>query len=307
MGIVRSYGIMRSMKKLLLSLLVPLISLWGSSFSLQPHYTLSNAKVMAKDLFPSLTTNFDLLTLPNDRYEHKISASILTQSFLARGVKLENNTSLATVIFTLNDPRLDQIADALASLYAQNFPRVTLSSIDIQPISLVRDTQLSFIDLFVQPENLKTENGIFEVRLGQQGRILKKILFRFATVAYIPHYKAKANIPADTIITLDDVSVENVRLSQTKATPLLTDKIGHIAAAHYIRAGSPIYEKDTREAPVVIRNSGLMAYYTSGGIELSFPVTALEGGPVGGMIRVKNSEGRIFRVKVLSSTKVVIP
>lgn len=293
------------MKIVILPLLLALLS-WSAPLQLGAGYTVRHAKLTARDLFPTLASDFDIAPISADRYETRIPANTVTAAFASRGIAVDKNVSLPYITVTREDPRMSAIADALAERYRELYDRIDIAGMQITPVTQNFDPALSFIGLSANPDNLRAETGIAEVQLGTRGIVQKKVFFRFSVVTYIPQFRARRNIGIDEPIGLDDVDIDNIRLSQSRAAGLQREKLGSVAAIHYIRAGSPIYDKDVRPTPLIARNAPVTASLESGDVELSFPATAMDSGAAGAVIRVRNAEGRVFRAKVISSRKVLI-
>lgn len=276
------------------------------SWMIAPSYKVKNSVITLKDLYPQTPKNVVITTLKGNFYQTRIPLDTIMSACQIAGINATAQTPTPWVIIEREDPRIETIASMVIQSYAKHFENATISSVDLSPISPTYEPTLDIVNVIIPPDVLRNETGTVEVHYGKGGIASKKGYFRFSAIAFITAYKAKHNITNDKIVTFDDVDIEQVRLGASRGELLTKEKFGKVVTSHYVRAGSILFSKDIKEKPTIIRNAALIAYFKEGEIEVSFPVTAVDEGVLGSMIRVKNREGKMFSAKVIASTKVLI-
>ncbi len=83
------------------------------------------------------------------------------------------------------------------------------------------------------------------------------------------------------------------------------EELSNYVASTRIPKGTILRRSLLREMPAVKSGDVVDAVYRSGNIEITFQAIAVDGGPVGKLIRIKK-DGKIIRGKVISRAKVEI-
>ena len=119
----------------------------------------------------------------------------------------------------------------------------------------------------------------------------------YTLIAKIKALKSTKIINKNDIIDTNNAKLTYVPLKNIYKMPL-TKMPKNSSAKFYIPSNKIIYDYMISNKNLIKRNSPINVITKSGGIEMSFRATALENGKSGDIIKVKDENNKIYKVKI---------
>jgi len=137
--------------------------------------------------------------------------------------------------------------------------------------------------------NPKTSQGIVKINNTK--------FINYKIIAKIKVLKSIKIINKNDLINNSNTKLSYVPLKNLYKMPM-TKIPKNSSAKFYIPANKIIYDYMITTPNLIQRNSPITIIFKSGGIEISFSATALDSGKNGDIIRVRDKNNKIYKVKI---------
>lgn len=161
------------------------------------------------------------------------------------------------------------------------------------------DTQREFrlnrnygmVPIVLIDQNNRTSLSFVSVRL----RLFKKVLV------------ATQDINRDEMISQFQFAVDVCEITNIKGTPFVEgENVDQLKTKTRISAGSVLLKEQTESIPDVENSDRLILHAGRNGVDITTDVIAREKGRIGDIIRVVNSENKIFRARIIDNFNVLL-
>jgi len=161
------------------------------------------------------------------------------------------------------------------------------------------DTQREFrlnrnygmVPIVLIDQNNRTSLSFVSVRL----RLFKKVLV------------ATQDVNRDEMISQFQFAVDVCEITNIKGTPFVEgENVDQLKTKTRISAGSVLLKEQTESIPDVENSDRLILHAGRNGVDITTDVIAREKGRIGDIIRVVNSENKIFRARIIDNFNVLL-
>jgi len=190
----------------------------------------------------------------------------------------------------------------LEKKFTSYYPTMLINKIEITPNQdIPKETKI--VRIYLPNNSVKREHGSFSAILKSKNR-QKRIYFKYSIDAKVSVLKAVTNIKRHTPLSSSLFERVTIKFTNFYDQPVL--KLFNLESKNHIPQGKILINRLIRDIPLIHKKDKLTAIITSEGIELNFPVTALEDGSIGELIRVRRDTSKIFQAKIISENQVLI-
>lgn len=200
---------------------------------------------------------------------------------------------------------LEEIKFALAKEFKNNFPKLTITQIDLKITTLPKD--------FNQYEFIRIANGRFNQAQGfiraefkTPQNIQKNVFFRYFIQANLEVLKSERPIQrGDRLSALDYKSVL-MDFDKVPSNALTPDDASNLIAKSNINKNTILKENMFKTLALIRRNDPIIGVLSDGNIDVLIELTALQSANLGERIRAKNKEGKVMQGIVTGKNRMII-
>ena len=207
-------------------------------------------------------------------------------------------TLLAIQLFSYED----KLKNFLEKKFLSYYPTMSINSITIKPNNKI-PKGYKFKKVYFSKNSLKRENGNFST-IFSDGKNSKRVFFKYFIDATVQVLLANEDIRRGTPLSREFFTTIPIKFDNFYDRPVVD--LRNLEAKTFIVKGKILTSRMVRKIPDIHRNDEVTAEARDGGIVVDFMVRALEDGRIGEIIRVKRGDKKIFKAKVISSSKVLI-
>jgi flagella basal body P-ring formation protein FlgA len=179
------------------------------------------------------------------------------------------------------------IENNITSIYKQTFKDIKIKNLTLQMYGKKFNDKIKFID--ISTINPKKAQGLVKINN------IKFVYYKID--AKIKVLKSIQTINKNEKITQNNAKVTWITLKNLYKLPL-TKLPKNSVAKMYISNNHIIYQYMITTPNLIRRNSPIKVISKSGGIEISFDAKAMQSGKKGDIIKVKDKNNNIYKVKI---------
>jgi flagella basal body P-ring formation protein FlgA len=179
------------------------------------------------------------------------------------------------------------IENNITSIYKQTFKDIKIKNLTLQMYGKKFNDKIKFID--TSTINPKKAQGLVKINN------IKFVYYKID--AKIKVLKSIQTINKNEKITQNNAKVTWITLKNLYKLPL-TKLPKNSAAKMYIPSNHIICQYMLTTPDIIRKNSPITVILKSGGIEINFEATAMQSGKKGDIIKVKDKNNNIYKVKI---------
>jgi len=178
------------------------------------------------------------------------------------------------------------IENNITAVYKNAFENIKIQKVLLKYYG-TKPKKIVYID--TSTINPKTYQGIVKINNAK--------FINYKIIAKIKVLESTKTINKNDLIDSSNTKLSYVPLKNLYKMPL-TKIPKNSSAKFYIPANKIIYDYMITTPNLIQRNSPITIISKSGGIEISFSATALDSGKSGDIIRVRDKNNKIYKVKI---------
>ena len=190
----------------------------------------------------------------------------------------------------------------LEKKFTSYYSSMTIKKINISPNQKIPE-DCEIVRVYLPNNSIKRESGSFSAIIKTTKR-QRRIYFKYNIDAKVSVLKATTDIKRHSPLSSALFEQVTIKFSNFYDKPIL--KLFGLEAKNHIPQGKILIKRLIRGIPLIHKKDKMTAIINSGGIELNFPVTALEDGSIGEHIRVRRDTNKIFQAIIISQSQVQI-
>jgi flagella basal body P-ring formation protein FlgA len=160
--------------------------------------------------------------------------------------------------------------------------------------------------IYISKASLKSSHGTFYVEYINDTKV-RKIFYKYQLDAKIALYLANHDLKRGDILDISDVEYKEINFDRIRYEPIDKSYLyGNYLLKRDINQEEIITRKDLKIKPDIKRGQTLDASLYSEGLVVHFSVKAMQNGRIGDLIRVSKDHKKIFKAKIISSSRVEI-
>ncbi len=277
-----------------------LLTLQGAPL-LKESYGFTAPEVLSTTLFPELSDPFPLFTVPPGTDRYRVSAETLREAFEAHGVTLDTG-KVRYVTFTRTSPvDTSALAREVAAYYREHYPTLSLRSLQVTP-RVYTATLPKRYTLAIGDTSYRHDSGTFYIS-DVNGN---KSFFDYRIDADITVLKTRGDLPRKAVLNALNTERVSVTLESLRTPPFTAGGDGSYRLRRPLREGEVILERHVEPAPLVTRDSAVLATLQSGNVLVQIRAVALQDGVLHDIIAIEKPDGQRLKAKVVGKNRVEI-
>jgi len=275
------------------------------------YYCISHSTIFLQDIAPHQRKNTKIFQIPKNLTNYKVpSIDIIS---VIKKVTTEHIIDESGGIITFDrqcDVDFDKIKiiKAIKSIFRKKYRYINIKSIFIKSVnSFPADFENYKIKkINIPAQNLYKNSGIFSVLYQNATNKISRIYFRFKIIAKITLLKARNNIANGKILSRKNYKRVIVKFEKIPMNFIEKKELDGYISRTFIRKGQILTTFVIKKKKLIQKRDIVTAIIKSGALELEFMAKALNSGNKNEYIKVVNSSGKIFRVKVIGKGTVEV-
>jgi len=275
------------------------------------YYCISHSTIFLQDIAPHQRKNTKIFQIPKNLANYKVpSIDIIS---VIKKVTTEHIIDESGGIITFDrqcDVDFDKIKiiKAIKSIFRKKYRYINIKSIFIKSVnSFPADFENYKIKkISIPAQNLYKNSGIFSVLYQNATNKISRIYFRFKIIAKITLLKARNNIANGKILSRKNYKRVIVKFEKIPMNFIEKKELDGYISRTFIRKGQILTTFVIKKKKLIQKRDIVTAIIKSGALELEFMAKALNSGNKNEYIKVVNSSGKIFRVKVIGKGTVEV-
>jgi flagellar basal body P-ring formation protein FlgA len=290
----------KMLKKLFVLLCIPLALLQAKTLIPELIYVESDA-IYLSHIQSNPKKDIHLYTIEPSRYSLRIKAQDLLEDLKKHGLK-DFETSSLYINFVKKSPiDTKPIKKAIESFYKKHYKSIEIEEIRIHPRGFVESLPSEYI-VELHPRSYLTNNGVLHVETLDR----KKIFFDFTLIAKIDILLSKKRIDRNDALSAFNTKVQKRLLDKYRALPIESLEENSLQAKRTIPENGVITTRDVEGLDLIVRGTQLNVTLQDKGMSIIFAAEALQNGKRNDIISIQNSNGKIFRARVVDKNRVEI-
>lgn len=270
------------------------------SYTLGKSYSYSQAIIYASDIFPEITEDFEVVTMPSHLQHFQLSQRRLYELFERHGITLEGEIVGVVKFKRESNLKLSELKLAIRNYYLKHLPYLTIKDITVEASRHIEKLPQTY-EIHFKKTQFKQNRGSFKITTAQS-----RIFFKFTLKATYSQFQAASTLKKGTIITADNTKMVIVDFTRAQGALIGYDALSHIQSKRYLKKGKAITQKDVMPIYFITKGSIVNVKLIEGNILIHFTAKALKSGNLHEKISVKKSDGTKLRVEITGKNEVSV-
>jgi len=262
---------------------------------LKKNYYVSTNSIKLSDIISHPKKDLLLFNITDGRYTKRVKSNELI--FLLKKYGYKNLKAKSNYIkFTReNFFDLSLIKNKIKMIYRVNYQNIVFKNIELHSRGYIENLPEQY-SVQISSKNYLKNSGVLSIK---SLKTKKQFFFNYKIDADITVYYTKDFIQRKEELSLKNCSSKKVPLKKFRALPvqLITKRM--FQSKHNIKKGTIVTLRDIQKFNLVRRGSTLNVTLRNGNINISFSAVALQDGVYGDIIKVKQNNSKIIKVKII--------
>jgi flagella basal body P-ring formation protein FlgA len=285
-------------KTILLSLLLP-IALLAKTYILEESYLINDDTIMASDIIAIDKQNDFMIDRFGGRNSVQLSAAKLIRKFAAKDITIDTAAPIITFYYVRNID-LDLIKERVREKFIETYPSMQIDEIRIKPLSFGDFGALDIVQIDIGKNTLRRSKGSFVVWFGNEESKVKRGFFAYEIDASMKVIKTSRTLAGGTIVSADNTKISLIAFEQLSDVPIDESRLGKIVVKGRLGSDEILTSNRVITLPDVRKKSDIRVEIVQHGVKLTFIATAQKDANIGEIIDVKDQNGKIHRVRIIS-------
>ncbi|MDY0122439.1 MAG: flagellar basal body P-ring formation chaperone FlgA [Sulfurimonas sp.] len=242
-----------------------------------------------------------LYTIEPSRYSYRIKAEDLLADLKKHGLKDFETNSLYINFVKKSPIDTSRITKAIENFYKKHYKSIHIQEIQIHPRGFVEGLPGEY-KVELHPRSYLTNNGVLHIETLDR----KKIFFDFTLIATIDTLLSKKRIDRHDELSAFNTKMHRQLLDRYRAQPIESLSEHSLQAKRTIPENEVITTRDVEGLDLIVRGTKLNVTLQNGAMSIIFAAEALQNGKRNDIISIQNSNGKIFRARVVDKNRVEI-
>ena len=258
-------------------------------------YYIQNNEIKISDIVTDFKSDIVLYTIFDGRYTKRVKSKELISLLQKYGYK--NFTTKKKYIKFIKEKKIDfsYIKNKLKNLYKVNYQNIVFKNIEIHSRGYLNSLPTQY-NLKINSKNYLKSNGILSIK---DKKTKKQIFFDYTIDADVNVYLSKKNIRRKEELSFKNCSKKTIHFDRFRAMPIQKIDKKSIQSKHNIKENTIITVRDIQKFNLIRRGSTINVVLKNRNISISFSAVSLQDGLYGDIIKVKQNNSKIIKVKVI--------
>ena len=280
-------------------LLLILISLQLQAIMvLKTTYYVDSKSIKLNNIFNNAPKDIEILKIPQNKHRKKIKTAKLIKilnDFDYNDIKPKHGY----VVFIQKSPiDTSKIKNELINYYKEHYSSIEINNIIVEPRSYMESLPQEYV-VEIKSKYFLSRDGILAIKTSSR----KKIFLNYFIDARVNIYISKEKIKKKTTISAVNTIKKSIILDKFKAQPIEDLKINTIQAKQNISKNKILTIRNVETLSIIKKNSYINIEINDRNMNIIFIAKAMQDGRYGDTIKVKRTDGKTLRVKVIGKNK----
>ncbi len=263
--------------------------------SLKKDYYVDTNEINLSAIVPNVDADKRILTITQGKYAKRIKSSLLMELLRKNGYEGFSSTS-AYVKFTKKSPiNTTKISQELKKLYKSRYKQIEIKSVEVRPRGYLETLPKEYA-VSIQAKNHLKNSGILSIKTPNK----KQLFFDYKIDATLDVYKTRKKIKRNTELSRINCVKKSIILEKFRAMPIQELVQGRLQSKTHLKMDSILTLRDARELVLVKRGSIVNVLLRSDNVDISFSGEALRDATYGEIIKVKQKNSKVLKVRILA-------
>ena len=188
-----------------------------------------------------------------------------------------------------------KIKNELKNIYKVHYQNIVFKNISIHSRGYIKKIPKKYT-VKINSKNYLKNSGVLSIK---SLKTKKQFFFNYSIDAEVDVYIARENISKKEELSFKNCIKKSVHFEKFRAVPI--KKIGKkfIQSKHNIKKNSVITSRDIQKFNLVKRGSNINVILKNRNINISFSAVALQDGIYGDIVKVKQNNSKIIKIRVV--------
>ncbi len=262
---------------------------------LKEKYYIFSDEIKLSDIVLDLKTqDFILFKITKGRYSKRVNSKkliILLKKYGYEDYKIDGN-----YVKFLKQSIIDSngIVDEIRKNYGVHYQNIVFKNIEVYSRGYIKSMPTNY-SIKIQSKNYLKKDGILSIK---DNKTNKQLFFDYQIDALVNVYVTKEKIKRKDELSHKNCTQKQIVLEKFRAFPIQTLPKHSLQIKHQIKKDTIITQRDIQKLRLVRRGSNINVTLRNKNINISFSATAIQNGVYGDIIKVKQSNSKVIKVKV---------
>lgn len=272
--------------------LIFVLSLFGDN-SLKSNYYIKSDEIKLSDIVSHTNEDEKLFTIMQGKYTKRVKSSKVLEQLRKYGY--QNYTAKHSYIkFTKISPiDTSKIEKEIEKIYKSKYKNIKINTIEVRPRGYLEALPDNYVVSLAPKKHLKS-SGIVSIR----SKSKKQLFFDYHVDAVVQIYETREKLKRNTELSHRNCRKKSIILNKFRALPIQELVKGRLQSKNHLKANAILTSRDVRELVLVKRGSIINMTLNNNNIDISFSGEALEDATFGEVIKVKQNNEKILKVRI---------
>ena len=269
----------------------------SANTTLKEHYYVPTDEIRLSSIIPNVKEDLKLYSITQGRYTRRVKSKELISTLNKHGYT-DYVSKSSYIKFTKQSPvNTSKIEQALKKIYSNKYKKIIIHRVEVNPRGFLKSMPKDYT-IKLQSKSHLNKKGTLSIKANN-----KQIFFDYNIDATVTIYKARVNIKRNIELSHLNVAKKSIILDKFRAMPIQkVDKAG-LQSKHNIKKDTVLTTRDTQALHLVKRGSNISVVLNSQNMAISFSAQALENGVYGDTIKVKKTNDKVIKIKVIGRNR----
>ena len=269
-----------------------------AKIELKSEYEFQNSDINLSTIIPSVQKDATLFSVNANRRIYRVKTSELI-NIVSRHSNLELTSKHRYTQFSKKSPiDTTPLQEKIEKLYKNAYGSIDIKSVEISPRSYVQTLPKEY-SFHMQERNLLKKSGIFSIKSTTNKQIFFNYKINASLIVYASRFKLKKGDP----LSNTNLTYKKVKLGRFRAMPLQHFKENIYEAKHHIKESKIITIRDVSKLKMVKRGAVVHVVLHDNNMDISFSAEALEDGTYGEVIKAKQNDSKVIKIKITGKNR----
>lgn len=272
-----------------------------ADIDLKKEYLVPTNEVNLSTIVPNTDKDINLFEIQKDRFITRVKSSEL----IAIAHKYTDQILLSKyryIQFMRKSPiNITFIKDELSQFYANNYKTIKIRDISIQPRGYI-DTLPKSYTFHISPRNALRSQGILSIK----SKSHKQTFFDYTINASMDIYVTKYSLKKGAELSHINTVKKTIDFTRFRAMPLQDFKDKSYQLKYHLKENQILTHRNTQTLKLVKRGSTINVVLSNKNMDISFSAEALEDGVYGDIIKVRENNSKIIKVRIVAKNRGIL-
>ncbi len=265
---------------------------------LKNDYYIDSKNIYISTIVKDAPRNKIIYKIQKNRYTKRVKSKELIQILKENGYR--DVVSKSRYVKFTKKSLIDssKIAEFIKDYYLDKYESIDIKKLQVEPRSYMTSMPSEY-SIDIRKKNFLSKNGIVSIKTPKN----RKIFFNYTLDATLDVYISRKKIKKSVELSTLNLIKKSIILQKFMAKPIQNLKAHNLEAKRHIKKEMIVTSRDVQTITLVKKKTSISVSLNSNGMSINFSALALQNGRLNDIIRVKNSNAKILKVRVVGKNR----